>query len=70
MPTLTENQIDTYLDRVAGRVQRLRQRNLFTDAERQHAQAEIQKLQGALAMCQALLRRIEPPRLSLHRHAA
>ena len=70
MHTLTENQIDTYLDSVVNRVQRLRQHDLFTDAERQHALAEIQDLQGTLAMCRGLLRRIETRCLGQHRRAA
>ncbi len=34
MVTSTENQLDTYLDSVVNRAERLRQRNLFTDTER------------------------------------
>ena len=70
MVTLTEHQLDTYLDSVAGRVQRLRQGNLFTEAERQHALAEIQDLQGTLAMCRGLLRRSEPRSVGQQRRAA
>ena len=70
MVTRTENQLDTYLDSVVNRVQRLRQGNLFTEAERQQALEEIQDLQGALAMCRGLLRRIEPRRIGQQRRAA
>ncbi len=69
MNTLTENQLDTYLDSVVNRAEQLRQRNLFTDAERQHALEEIQDLQGALAMCRGLLRRIEPRSIGQRRAA-
>lgn len=57
-----EHQLDTYLESVADRVQRLRQRNLFAHAERQHALAEIQDMLGTLAMCRGLLRRSEQAR--------
>ena len=70
MNTLTENQLDTYLDSVVKRAEQLRQRNLFTDTERQHALEEIQDLQGTLAMCRGLLRRIEPRSIGQQRRAA
>ncbi len=70
MVTLTEHQLDTYLDSVVNRAERLRQRNLFTDTERQLALEEIQDLQGALAMCRGLLRRIEPRSIGQQRRAA
>ena len=70
MHTLTENQLDTYLDSVVHRVQQLRRRDLFTDADRQLALAEIQDLQGALAMCRGLLRRRVPRSLGQQRRAA
>ena len=70
MSTLTENQLDTCLESVINRLQQLRQRTLFTDAERQHALDEIRKLQGALAMYRALLGRIEPPCTVQQRRAA
>ena len=70
MYTLTENQIDTYLNSVVNRVQRLRLRDLFADAERHRALSEIQDLQGTLAMCRGLLRRIETRSLGPQRRAA
>ena len=70
MVTRTKNQLDTYLDSVVNRAERLRQGTLFTEAERQYALEEIQDLQGALAMCRGLLRRIEPLRLGQQRRAA
>ncbi len=70
MVTLTENRIDIYLDSVMNRVQQLRQGNLFTEAERQHALEEIQDLQGALAMCRGLLRRATLHSVGQQRRAA
>ena len=70
MVTRTKNQLDTYLDSLAGRVQRLQQGTLFTEAERQQALEEIQDLQGVLAMCRGLLRRTEPRSIGQQRRAA
>ena len=70
MTTLPEYQLDTYLDSVVNRAERLRQRNLFTDTERQQALEEIQDLQGALAMCRGLLRRMEPRNAGQQRQTA
>ncbi len=70
MVTRTKNQLDTYLDSVVKRVERLRQGTLFTEAQRQEALEEIQDLQGALAMCRGLLRRIEPRSIGQQRRAA
>ena len=70
MVTRTKNQLETYLDSVVNRAERLRQGNLFTEAERQYVLEEIQDLQGALAMCRGLLRRIEPRSIGQQRRAA
>ena len=70
MVTLTEHQLDTYLDSVVNRVERLRQRNLFTDTERRHALEEIRDMQGTLAMCRGLLRRTELRSIGQQRRAA
>ena len=70
MVTRTKNQLDTYLDSVVNRVERLRQGTLFTEAQRQDALEEIQDLQGALSMCRGLLRRIEPHSIGQQRRAA
>ena len=61
MYTPTATQLDTYLDRVIGRIQEVRQLTLATDAERQCALDEIRDVQGALALYRQLLQCFEAP---------
>ena len=70
MATLTECQLDTYLDTIVNRLQHLRQRRFVTDIERQHALEEMRNLQGVLAIARAFLRQGDVHSAAPQRRAA
>ena len=66
----SDNQLDTYLDRVVNHIQQLRQLDLSDEAAVEQAMNQSQQVMGALAMYRHQLRHAEAHAMPALRHAA